>query len=93
MPRIKSAKKALRQSLRRKKQNLQRKTSLKEAIKKCRRLIKTRKLEEAKKCLNEVYKLADKTAKSKTIKKGKADRIKSRLAQLLVKAKSSKTSS
>lgn len=88
MLRTKSAKKALRQSLRRKKQNLQRKTSLKEAIKKYRRLIQAGKLEEAKKCLNEVYKLADKTAKSKTIKKGKADRIKSRLSQLLVKKSS-----
>jgi len=93
MPKIKSAKKALRQSLRRKKQNLQRKTNLKKTIKAYQGAIKAGKLEEAKKYLSEVYKLADKTAKSKTIKKGKADRIKSRLAQLLAKAKSSKTSS
>ena len=93
MPKIKSAKKALRQSLRRKKQNLQRKTNLKKAVKTYQRFVKAGKVEEAKKYLSEVYKLADKTAKSKTIKKGKADRIKSRLSQLLVKAKSSKTSS
>jgi len=43
--------------------------------------------------LSQVYKLADKTAKAQTIKKGKANRIKSRLSQLLVKAKSNKTSS
>jgi len=93
MPKIKSAKKALRQSLRRKKQNLQRKTNLKKAVKTYQGAIKAGKLEEAKKYLSEVYKLADKTAKTNTIKKGKADRIKSRLSQLLVKAKSSKTSS
>ena len=85
MLRTKSTKKALRQSLRRKKQNLQRKTSFKEAIKKYRLLVNARKLEEAKKYLNEVYKLADKTAKTKAIKKGKADRIKSRLSHLLSK--------
>jgi len=93
MLRTKSAKKALRQSFRRKKRNLQRKTGLKKAIKTYQKAIESRKLEEAKKYLSEVYKLADKTAKSKTIKKGKADRIKSRLSQLLAKAKSSKISS
>ncbi|OGM98696.1 MAG: 30S ribosomal protein S20 [Candidatus Yanofskybacteria bacterium RIFCSPHIGHO2_01_FULL_41_26] len=93
MLRTKSAQKALRQSFRRKKRNLQRKTGLKKAIKTYQKAIESRKLEEAKKYLSEVYKLADKTAKSKTIKKGKADRIKSRLSQLLAKAKSSKISS
>lgn len=93
MPIIKSAKKALRQSLRRKKQNLRRKSRLKDAIKNYQKLLQAGKLEEAEKRLSEVYKLADKTAKMKTIKKGKADRIKSRLSQLLVKTKSSKTSS
>ncbi|MEK7624599.1 MAG: 30S ribosomal protein S20 [Patescibacteria group bacterium] len=93
MLRTKSAKKALRQSLRKKKNNLQRKTGLKKAIKAYQKAVNSQELEEAKKYLSEVYKLADKTAKSKTIKKGKADRIKSRLAQLLAKAKSSKTSS
>lgn len=93
MPIIKSAKKALRQNLRRKKQNLRRKSRLKNAIKNYQKLLQAGKLEEAKKRLSEVYKLADKTAKMKTIKKGKADRIKSRLSQLLVKTKSSKTSS
>jgi len=85
MPKTKSVKKALRQSLRRKKQNIQRKTSLKKTIKTFQRLVKVGKTEEAKKYLSEVYKLADKTAKTNTIKKGKADRIKSRLSRLLVK--------
>lgn len=93
MPKIKSAKKALRQSARRKKQNIQRKTNLKKTLKNFQGLVKTGKLEEAKKYLSEVYKAADKTAKTHTIKKGKADRIKSRLSQLLDKAKSSKISS
>jgi small subunit ribosomal protein S20 len=93
MPKIKSAKKALRQSLRRKKQNLWRKNRLKESVKKYKKLVQAEKLEEAKKSLSEVYKLADKTAKTNAIKKGKAKRIKSRMSQLLAKAKSSKTSS
>lgn len=93
MPKIKSAKKALRQSARRRKQNIQRKANLKKALKNFKELVKVGKLEEARKYLSEVYKTADKTAKTNTIKKGKADRIKSRLSQLLVKAKSSNTSS
>ncbi len=93
MPKIKSAKKALRQSVRRKKQNIGRKNNLKKALKNFQGLVKAGKFEEAKKYLSEVYKTADKTAKANTIKKGKADRIKSRLTQLLVRAKSSKTSS
>jgi len=85
MPKIKSAKKALRQSFRRKKQNIQRKIGLKKSIKAFHGFLKAGKIEEAKKQLSLVYKLADKTAKANTIKKGKADRIKSRLSQLLVK--------
>ncbi|MFA5084378.1 MAG: 30S ribosomal protein S20 [Candidatus Paceibacterota bacterium] len=93
MPKIKSAKKALRQSARRKKQNIKRRDNLKKALKNFQGLVKAGKLEEAKKYLSEVYKIADKTAKANTIKKGKADRMKSRLSQLLARAKSSKTSS
>ncbi len=89
----KSAKKALRQNLRRKKQNLRQKNRLKDTVKKYKKLIQARKIEEAQKCLNEIYKLADKTAKTQTIKKNKAGRLKSRMSQLLLKAKSSKTSS
>lgn len=93
MPRIKSAKKALRQSFRRKKQNLQRKTNLKKAIKAFQKNVKAGAFNEAQESLQKVYKIADKTAKANTIKKGKADRIKSRLSHLLAKAKSSKISS
>jgi len=93
MPKIKSAKKALRQNLRRRKQNRWRQNRLKAAVKNYKKLVHSGKTEEAKKILSQVYKLADKTAKAQTIKKGKANRIKSRLSQLLVKAKSSKTSS
>lgn len=88
MPKIKSAKKALRQNLRRKKQNLRRKTNLKKTIQTFKGFIKTGKLKEAKNYLNQIYKLADKTAKTNAIKKGKADRIKSRLSKLLVKKSS-----
>ena len=88
MPKIKSAKKALRQSARRRKQNIQRKTNLKKTLRNFKGLIEAGKSEEAKKYLSEVYKVADKTAKTNTIKKGKADRIKSRLSQLLVKKSS-----
>ena len=48
MLRTKSALKALRQSVRRKKHNLQRKAGLKKAIKTYQKAIKSRELEEAK---------------------------------------------
>ncbi len=91
MPITQSAKKALRQNIRRRARNLQKREVYKKAIKAYRKLIAEKKLEEAKKLLSSVYKTLDKAAKVNVIAKNKASRLKSRLAQLI--AKSTKTSS
>ncbi|MDD5146636.1 MAG: 30S ribosomal protein S20 [Candidatus Pacebacteria bacterium] len=81
-----SAKKALRQNVKRHKLNLARKRTLKSLIKQVRTLSTEKKIEEAKKLLPQIYKSLDKTAKVGTIKKNTASRKKSRLAILLNKA-------
>jgi len=83
MPNTKSAKKALRQNIRRKKRNLERKKKMKTVIKAYKKLLAENKKEEASKKLPEVYKTLDKLANVKYIKKGKAKRLKSRLAKKL----------
>ncbi|MEK7482031.1 MAG: 30S ribosomal protein S20 [Patescibacteria group bacterium] len=83
MPITKSAEKALRQNVRRRKINLKRKTDLKSVIKNYKKLIVAGKKEEAKKYLAQVYKKLDKSAKVNLIKKNKASRLKSRLSKLL----------
>jgi len=85
MPIIQSAKKALRQNIRRRKQNEERKIALKKAIKEFRKLVAAKKKDEAKAALKKVYAIADKTAKTKFIKKNKAARIKSRATKFLNK--------
>lgn len=87
MPITKSAQKALRQNIKRRKINLQRKKNLKAVIKKYRQLIAASQLEEAKKYLSQVYKTIDKIAKTKFLKKGKANRLKARLASKLKEKK------
>jgi len=82
MPITKSAKKALRQNVRRRKMNVKRKTELKSVIKQYKKLIDTGQKEEAKKYLSQVYKKLDKSAKVNLIKKNKAGRLKSRLSRL-----------
>ncbi len=83
MPKIKSAKKALRQNIKRREKNIKVKTELKAVIKQYKKLITEGKKEEAKKYLSQVYKKLDKTAKVNLIKKNKASRLKSRLSKLL----------
>ena len=85
MPKIKSAKKALRQSARRRKTNQRRKVNLKQSIKAFKKLVQENKKDEAKKALAKVFTVADKTAKTKYIKKAKANRIKSRTSKMLKK--------
>ena len=82
MPKTSSAKKALRQTRTRNARNVSRKTTLKIAIKNFTRSVSANK-EEAKTKLTETYKTIDKMAKVKLIKKGKANRMKSRLAKKL----------
>jgi small subunit ribosomal protein S20 len=84
MPNTKTAKKALRQNIRRRQINAKSKKDLKEAIKNFKKLALTDK-EKAKKELSAVYKKLDKSAKTKLIKKNKASRLKSRLAKALNK--------
>ena len=83
MPIIKSAKKALRQNIKRRKVNVKRKTELKSVIKQFKKLVAEKKKEEAQKYLSSVYKKLDKSAKVDLIKKNKASRLKSRLSKLI----------
>ena len=83
MPNIKSAKKALRQNIKRRKRNIERKKKMKAEIKNIKKLIETSKLKDAQKALPNTYKVLDKMAKIGIIKKNKASRIKSRLAKKL----------
>ena len=79
----KSAKKAIRQSARRKEQNVVYKDKIKEVVKKARALVLAKKMAEAKKLLPEIYKAFDKAAKTGVIKKNNASRHKSRLTKLI----------
>ncbi len=86
MPITKSAKKALRQSLRRRERNLIRKNKLRKAIKEFKKSLEQENFDKARKQLDLVYKAADKLAKVNYIKKNKASRIKSRITKLLNKS-------
>ena len=83
MPIIKSAKKALRQNIRRRKVNVKRKIALKTVVKQYKKLVASGEKDKAKEYLSTVYKKFDKTAKTKLIKKNKASRMKSRLSKML----------
>ncbi|MBZ9572656.1 30S ribosomal protein S20 [Patescibacteria group bacterium] len=83
MPITKSAKKALRQSQRRRVRNIQRKKKIKDLIKEVRNLVAQKKITEAQKLLPQVYKALDKAARVGTIKKNTASRKKSCLSKLL----------
>jgi len=86
MPIIKSAKKALRQSLRRQSRNIRKKDKIKGLLKKVKSLVSLKKTEEAKKLLPEIYKALDKGAKAGVIKKNTASRKKARIAKLINKS-------
>jgi small subunit ribosomal protein S20 len=89
MPKIKSAKKAIRQSARRQKMNLKRKDAIRENVRELKKALAANNVEEAKQILPRIYKALDKASRAKTIKKNKASRLKSRLTrQLNVKSKS-----
>jgi len=83
MPRIASAKKALRQNIARRTKNIERKTALKKASKAVRRLTPQSSSEDIARALSALYTTADKVAKTKFIKKTKAARIKSRAAKFV----------
>jgi small subunit ribosomal protein S20 len=85
MPITKSAKKALRQSLKRRVRNLQKKEKIKNLIKQVKDLVSQQKIEEAKKLLPQVYKILDKATKTGLIKKNTASRKKSRIAKAILR--------
>lgn len=78
MPITRSAKKALRQSVRRRERNLAKTKAMKEAIKKYKKA-------SSPELLSQVYKQLDKAAKTHVIHKNRAARLKSRLSKLLKK--------
>jgi small subunit ribosomal protein S20 len=78
----KSAKKAIRQSDKRKQHNLIYKNKIKGLIKEVRGLILAKKIDEAKKILPKLYQALDKAAKVGVVKKNTASRKKSRLTKL-----------
>jgi len=81
----KSAKKAIRQSARRKEQNLIYKNKIKAVVKEARALVLAKKMTEAKKLLPAIYEAFDKATKVGVIKKNNASRHKSRLTKLIDK--------
>ncbi len=85
MPITTSAKKALRNSRRKRDFNMARKTTLTNSIKKFRKLVTAGKIDEAKKMMPEVEQAIDKASKTNLIKKNNASRKKSRLQALLKK--------
>ncbi len=84
MPITKSAKRALRQSVRRREQNLARAEAVRKSIKEYKKLVLGKRLDDAKAKLSLVYKSLDKAAKTGAIKKNRASRLKSRLTKSLV---------
>lgn len=87
MPITKSAKKALRQSAKRRTKNIQKRKKLRSLLKEIKALISQDKTEEAKKLLPKVYKTLDKSAKANLIKKNTASRKKSRITAAINKKK------
>ena len=85
MPITASAKKALRQSARRRVRNLSRANAYKSTIKELKKLALAGQVKEAQKLLAKVYKAVDKAAKTGVIKKNKAGHLKSSATKLLVK--------
>jgi len=81
----KSAKKAYRQNITRRAINSAKKEELRKLIKDLKKSVASGSLNEAKKELSLLYKKLDKAAKTNTISKNKASRMKSRLAAVLAK--------
>lgn len=85
MPITKSAKKALRQNIKRRARNLVYKNKIKKLIKEVRVLVSENKTDQAQKLLPQVYKILDKAAKVRVIKKNTASRKKARITKLINK--------
>ncbi len=89
MPNIKSAKKRLRQSEKRREKNAADKSALRTAERNFENFVKEKKVPEAEKALSFLYKWMDKASGSNLIKKNKGARDKSRMAKKLAAIKKS----
>lgn len=85
MPNIRSAKKAMRQSQRRRELNLKQTRAFRDALKEIKKLAASGKKDEAGKLLPRAYKALDKASKNNVLKKNAAARKKSRITILLAK--------
>ena len=83
MANTKSAAKQARAALRRRANNIKRKSNLKKLEKEFRHLIESKKVDEAKKLLSELVSALDKAGNQKTIHRNKASRKQSRLVKLI----------
>jgi small subunit ribosomal protein S20 len=85
---LKSSKKDIRRIKRRTARNLARKIAIDKLVRKFRKLIKAKNLDEAKSLIPQIYKALDKAAQRNVIKKKTAARKKSRLMKLLLSTSS-----
>jgi small subunit ribosomal protein S20 len=85
MPNTKGARKAMRQSIKRRAANTATKDTVRESIKVVRRLVKAGKKSEAAVALSKAMSALDKAAKKNVIHKNNAARRKSRLAKSIAK--------
>jgi|YelNatPaOPRAMG01_1025707.scaffolds.fasta_scaffold04623_5 small subunit ribosomal protein S20 len=83
MPIKRSAKKALRQNLKRRKRNLARKKEIRQLKRQYLLALKNKDKEKAKEILPKLYSILDKSAKRNIIHKNKASRLKGRLTKKL----------
>jgi len=90
MANIKSAKKRMKKSAKQRDINAQKKTKLRTYVKKVRKLVVEKRIEEAEKTLVPAFSVIDKTAKLNLIHKNKANRLKSRLTKMVKSKKVSK---
>jgi len=90
MPIIKSAKKALRGSEKKRIFNIRRRRNVKDIIKSIEKFVSGGEVDKAEELLPTAYKALDKAAKENTIKKNNASRKKSRLSAFIKRAKESK---
>ncbi len=87
MPNIKSAAKAMRQSIKRRARNINVKDKFKTAVKEVKKLIAAGQKTDAMEAMKAAMSALDKAAKKHVIKKGSASRKKSRLAKAIAKLK------
>lgn len=85
MANTKSAQKAHHQSLRKKSHNLMYKNSIRSILRDIKKFAFNKKVDEAKKLIPKFYKMLDKAAKEKVIKKNTASRKKSRVTKMIAK--------